>query len=204
MLYVVDLFSIAVFAVSGALMAGRKRMDVFGVMVLAIVTAVGGGSLRDVLLGMRPVWIADPKYIIVCIGASVVTIAGAPMYHLGQRALLIADAFGLAVATVLGVQKALGAQASPLIAVIMGIMTGVAGGMIRDVLCDEIPLVLRKEIYATASLLSGVVFLLLSGLAVGPDAAVCGGIIAGLTLRLAAIRWHLSLPVFTFGDEPAR
>jgi len=197
MLYALDLAGIVVFAISGALVAGRKRMDFFGVVVLAVVTAVGGGTLRDLLLGTRPVfWVADPTSILVAVAAAAGTVAGARLLQRTMTLLLVADAFGLALFTVLGTEKALAYGAPPVIAVMLGMMSGTAGGMVRDVLCGEIPLILRKEIYATAALLSGVSFVLLSRFGAGELPAVFGAVVPGLALRLAAIRWQLSLPVF--------
>lgn len=197
MLHLLDLAGIVVFAISGALVAGRKRMDFFGVMVLAVVTAVGGGTLRDLLLGIRPVfWVADPTPILAAVAAAAVTVGAARLLQRTMTVLLVADAFGLALFTVLGTEKALACGAPPVIAVLLGTMSGTAGGMARDVLCGEIPLILRKEIYATAALVSGASFALLSRAGAGELWAVFGGVAPGLVLRLAAIRWQLGLPVF--------
>jgi uncharacterized membrane protein YeiH len=201
MLSLLDLFGVAVFAASGALMAGRKRMDLFGVVVLAVVTAVGGGTLRDVLLGITPVfWVRDPLPIVVALGAALATVAAARRWRLERPALLVADAFGLALFTVLGAEHALHAGTPAVVALIMGVMSGVAGGIVRDLLCSEVPLILRREIYATAALLGAAVFVGLCWLGVGRPLAITAGMGAGLTLRLAAIRWSFSLPVFSLHD----
>lgn len=199
-IYALDLFGVAVFAVTGSLAAGRKRMDIFGALVVALATALGGGTFRDLILGAHPVfWIADPTYIVVVAAASMLTFAAArrlgPLGSL-NRALQIADAFGLAVFTVIGARKALSLDVAPLISVIMGVMTGVAGGMVRDILSGDIPLVLRAEIYATASLCGAVAFVLLVPALPSERAALIAGAGVTLALRLAAIRWKLSLPVF--------
>ena len=165
-IYALDLFGVAVFAISGSLAAGRKRMDVFGVIVLGLVTALGGGTLRDMLLDSGPVfWVNDPGYILVAGGTSILTFIAVRILSVPGRGLLIFDAFGLAVFTVVGTAKALNVTDSLSVAVIMGIMTGVAGGMFRDVLSAEVPLVLRKEIYATAALCGSLVYLILTRLA---------------------------------------
>jgi len=196
-LYVLDLFGVFVFAVTGALAAGRKRMDLFGVTVLALATALGGGTVRDLVLGVRPVfWVTDPEYVLIGTAAAVFTFVVARLWELPERALLVGDAFGLAVFTVIGAGKALAMDVSPAICVLMGVMTGTVGGMIRDVLSSEIPLILRREIYATASLSGGVVYVVLAG--VWPDAwfNAPAAVAVILALRLAAIHWDLSLPTF--------
>jgi uncharacterized membrane protein YeiH len=190
-----------VFAVSGALLAGQKRLDLFGVMVVALVTAVGGGTLRDVLLGATPVaWVRDPKMVVIAVLAAAAAIPCARRLGRWQGPLLVADACGVALFSVLGARAALLVVASPTIALVMGVVTGVAGGMTRDILCGEMPLIMRQEIYATAALLAACVYVGLVLLGAGGDAPVWLGILAGLALRLAAIRWKLSLPVFTPGE----
>jgi uncharacterized membrane protein YeiH len=197
MIYLLDLFGVAVFAVTGSLAAGRKRLDLFGVVVIALATALGGGSLRDVILGAHPVfWIADPTYVLVAVAASVTTFALARFRRPQSGILLVADAFGLAIFTVIGSQKAASLGVSPVIIVIMGVMTGVVGGMIRDILSGEIPLILRTEIYATASLCGALVFVGLRPLIPNESLTIAIAVVIVLALRLAAIRWRLSLPVF--------
>ena len=153
MMYYLDILGTTIFAVTGSLAAGRKHLDVFGVVVLSLATALGGGTLRDVALGSLPVfWVADPLYIIAAGVASLATFAVARVHRLPEGLLRVADALGLAVFTVIGAERALAAGAPYLVAVLMGMVTGVAGGMIRDLLSGEVPLILRREIYATASL----------------------------------------------------
>lgn len=204
MIYYLDLFGTAVFAVAGALAAGRHRLDLFGVVVVGLVTAVGGGTLRDVILDARPVfWVADLAYLGVGAAAALVTFFWTRLHGLRGGALLVADAFGLAVFTVVGAKKALVLGTSAPVAVTMGLLTGVAGGIARDLLTGEVPLVLRQEIYATASLAGAVLYVCLSGgLAWGPPATVLS---MGVTLavRLAAIRWNLSLPTFLTVEHKA-
>ena len=163
-------------------------------------TAVGGGTLRDLLLGTAPVfWVRDPIYVVVALLAAVAVLVGA---RRGPRPgpLLVADACGLALFSVLGAREALRADAVPTIALVMGVMTGVAGGIMRDVLCGEVPLILRREVYATAALMAAGVFVGLGALGVGGDTPLWLGILAGLGLRLAAIRWGFSLPVFALRE----
>lgn len=203
MLYILDLFGIIVFAITGSLVARRKQLDVFGVAVIAFVTAVGGGTLRDIILGVTPVfWVRDPTYVLFSLIGVILTIILIRFKLLPHRPLLIADAFGLALFTVIGTQSALDVGVSWGIAVIMGVMSGVAGGMIRDVLSDDIPLVLRKEIYATASLCGAGVYVLLSNITI-PIIAISVSIFLTLGLRLTAIWRGWSLPINLIGlNEP--
>jgi uncharacterized membrane protein YeiH len=204
-LYYLDLFGIAVFAATGALAAGRKNLDLFGVLVLALVTAIGGGTLRDMALGATPVfWITDSTYIAVATVAAVLTVLCARHARLPRRLLPVADAVGLATFTVLGTDKALKLGVSEEIAIIMGVMSGVVGGMLRDVLVGEVPLVLRREIYATACIAGAGAFILANRLLADPALASALGAFVVLGLRLAAIHWNLSLPVFAHRDEQGR
>ncbi|MFT5704195.1 MAG: putative membrane protein YeiH [Shewanella sp.] len=197
-LYFFDLCGTAVFALSGALAAGRHRMDPFGVIVLASVTAVGGGSIRDALLGATPVfWIRDPNYIIVILLTVLLTmlVVRRPR-RVPQHTLPIADALGLALFTVIGAEKALSLELGGMIAVVMGLITGVGGGIIRDLLCRQVPMILRTEIYATASILGGVSYSLSLHLGTQDIHALVIAMLVALGIRLAAIKWHLSLPAF--------
>lgn len=196
--YFFDLCGTAVFALSGALSAGRHRMDPFGVIVLASVTAVGGGSIRDALLGTTPVfWIRDPNYIIVILLTVLLTmlIVRRPK-RIPQHTLPVADALGLALFTVIGAEKALSLELGGMIAVVMGLITGVGGGIIRDLLCRQVPMILRTEIYATASILGGVTYSLCLHLGTQDKHALVLAMLVALGIRLAAIKWHLSLPAF--------
>jgi len=197
LLYWLDLFGIVVFALSGALMAGRYKLDPFGVVVLASVTAIGGGTIRDIILDTTVFWVANPIYLYVILVTAVLTIIIIRRPKLiPKRFLLIADAFGLALFAVLGTEKALSLGVPVTVAVIMGTITGVAGGMIRDVLCNVIPMILRQEIYATAAILGGSLFALFQYLGWPEDIALITAIVGALSLRLAAIYWRVSLPAF--------
>ncbi|HET7480170.1 MAG TPA: trimeric intracellular cation channel family protein [Rubrobacteraceae bacterium] len=201
-LHALDFFGVAVFAVSGALSAGRKSMDVFGVIVVALVTAIGGGTIRDVLLDRHPVfWIEDPNYLVVILLAAAATIVYTRFQRPPRLSLLVADAFGLALFTVAGAQIAERAGVPSLIVVIMGAITGAAGGLLRDVLCAEIPMVLRRDIYATASLAGAGAYVLLTAL--GVSAAISGPAAAALIfiLRLISIKWDFNAPAYSLDDE---
>jgi uncharacterized membrane protein YeiH len=195
LLYFLDLFGVTVFAITGSLAAGRKHMDLLGVVVLAIVTAVGGGTIRDLFLGVAPVfWVSAPIYILVALITGIVIFILVRFYKIHEKVLSIADAFGLAVFTVLGTQKALALGTHVGIAVLMGVMTGAVGGVIRDMLSGEIPLILKKEIYATASLCGAITFCGISIALKNQNLAIVTSIIVTLGLRIAAIKWNLSLP----------
>lgn len=197
MLFFLDLFGVAVFAVTGSLAAGRKKLDLFGVVVLALVTALGGGTIRDMVLGIRPVfWIARPVYVIVALGASVLIFILVCFKKPPKELLLVLDAFGLAVFTAIGAQKALDLGSSYVIVIMMGMTTGVVGGMMRDILSGKVPLILRREIYATASLCGAVIFVILSVFWPNSVLNVTISIITTLVVRLVAIKWNLSLPIF--------
>ena len=191
-----DFAGVAVFAVSGALAAARKNLDVLGVVVIATVTAIGGGTIRDLLLDRTVFWIARPTFLWVILGSALATIAYTRRFSPPDRALAVADALGLALFTILGAQIAEGLEHGGVVVVVMGAITGVAGGMLRDVLCAEIPLILRKgQIYATAAIAGVVLYVLLQGV-VDRDAAALAGMGCIAAIRLAAIAWNWTLPVF--------
>lgn len=203
MIYVLQLLGVAVFAASGALSAGRKRMDLLGVVVIAIVTSVGGGTIRDVLLDRHPVfWIAQPAYVVVGVAAALLTIAYARRYRPPHNSLAIADALGLGFFTIGGVQIAEQAGTGGVVAVLMGTITGVAGGAIRDVLSAEIPMVLRKgQLYASAAIVGSTTYLLLGAAGVARPIPTLTGMVVIVALRLAAILWGLELPVVEIRRE---
>jgi len=197
MIYGLDLIGTAIFAITGALAAGRKRMDVFGVVVLGCVTALGGGTLRDVILGNYPVfWVSDTTYLKVAVIVAISTFVLVQRWRLPTIFLIYADAVGLAVFTVIGFQKGLIATHVYSISIVMGVTTGVVGGIIRDVLSAEIPLILRREIYASASLGGGALLALLTYLQLPSFFTVSTAVLTTLVIRLAALHWQLSLPLF--------
>ena len=192
-----DLLGTAVFAVTGALAAGRKRMDVFGVVVLGCVTALGGGTLRDLILGSRPVfWIADTTYLAIPVFIAIGTFVLARRRKLPAIVLMYADAVGLAVFTVIGFQKGFQVTHMYSIAIVMGMTTGVVGGIIRDVLSGEVPLIFRREIYASASLCGGALLALLTHIQLPSPFVVSASILTTLAIRVAALHWNLTLPLF--------
>ena len=197
-LYVLDMLGIAVFAVSGALAAGRKELDLIGVVVLAFVTAIGGGTLRDLLLDRHPIfWLADQWYVIVITGSALLTVAWSRWRAPPEPALLVADALGLALFSVVGAQIAERAGLPPLACIILGTITGCAGGVIRDVLSNELPMLLRQGfLYATCAIAGTATYFLLAWIGVAAAIATLVGMAVVAALRFASIWWRLQLPVF--------
>jgi len=194
-----DLLGVAVFAASGALAAGRKSFDLFGVIVIAAVTAIGGGTLRDVLLGRSPVfWIADASYLWVILLATVATVAWARVRRPPRNSLAIADALGLGFFAIAGAQVAESVGVGGIVTVLMGTMTGVAGGVVRDVLTNDVPMILRRgELYASAAIGGVTLYLAIQELGLARSPAALVGMLTIVALRFAAIFWGLRLPVFT-------
>lgn len=202
--YLLDLIGVAVFAISGALAAGRKGLDLLGVVVIAAVTAVGGGTIRDLLLDRHPIfWIDDPAYVFVIGGAATLTLIYVRRNRPPERALLIADAFGLAIFALLGAQIAEAARLTAINVILMGTITAVAGGVLRDVMSAEVPLILRRDIYATAAIAGITAYLLLHGAGVSHEIARPMGMLLVVALRLLAITRGLRLPVFRLPEEDA-
>ncbi len=201
-LYLLDLFGVAVFAIRGARTASRMCMDLFGVVVVAVITAIGGGTVRDVLLDDRPVfWIEDPTYLIVILAAAAATLLYARFRRPPRASLLVADAFGLAVFTFIGAQTAYSAGVSDLIVVLMGTITGVAGDVMRDVLCAEVPLILRREVYATAAIAGATVYVVLEEIGAGGPIVAVLPVTTVFLLRLTAIRLDLHVPRFDTEED---
>jgi len=199
-----DILGTAVFAISGVILAGKLRMDPFGVLVLGIVTAIGGGTIRDLVLDNGPVfWITDPTDLMVAISTCIVTITLVRQpRRLPRWTLPVLDAIGLAVFVGIGVNKAFASGTGPLIAICMGVLTGVGGGIIRDILAREIPMILRTEVYATACIIGGNLHAISYYYFNLPiDIAMFLGMVTTLAIRLAAIRWHLKLPTFELDDQ---
>jgi len=209
LLYLLDLVGVAVFAISGALAAGRKGLDLLGVVVIAAITGVGGGTLRDLLLDRHPIfWILDPTYVVVILVAALATVVYVRLRPPPGPALLIADALGLALFAIAGAQIAeaqipAGVPLAPIIVVLMGTMTGVAGGVLRDVLTAQVPVILRRDVYASAAIAGILGYLGLKALGMPPTPASLVGMGVVVGLRLLAILKGLRLPVFRLPDEPS-
>lgn len=195
-LYILDLAGTGVFAISGAAAAMKKNLDFFGVLVLAVVTAMGGGTIRDILLGhMPPFYFFDAWYLSIALSVGALTFFLPSIINRFATPVVVFDAVGLGVFTVIGAQKALGANLEFAAVLILAMLTGIGGGLIRDVLRGEAPFVLRKEIYASASLLGAMVYYLAVGnpMMAGWPAMLAAAAIT-TTTRLLAVRFQLNMP----------
>lgn len=197
LLYGIGLAGVAAQAAAGVLEAGRKPFDLFGMVVVALAAALGGGSLRDLLLDRTVFWIADPSYLISAMSAGLAAFALARFVRLPARLFLLPDAIGLALFTVSGTQAALALGAPWLVASLMGVVTGVFGGIVRDVLCNEVPLVFSGDLYATASWAGALLLIALGQFDVSPGWAALAAGTTVLVIRLGAIRYRWSLPVYS-------
>jgi uncharacterized membrane protein YeiH len=202
-LYGLDLTGVAVFAASGALAASRKQMDLVGFLLIATVTGIGGGTIRDLLLGSSPVfWVGAPSYLVLCAAVALLMFGAAPFFESRFRVLLWADAAGLAVFCVIGAETALEAGAPPAVAIVMGVMTATFGGLVRDVLCGEAPLILRREIYATAAAAGATVYVGLHALGLARPLTALAAFLAAFAIRAIGIAFRLSLP--SYRSRPGR
>ncbi|EMQ93853.1 MULTISPECIES: trimeric intracellular cation channel family protein [Xanthomarina] len=195
MFYTIDILGTIAFSISGVLVALNKRMDPFGILIIAFVTAVGGGTLRDVLIGDTPVsWMKNMTYTYVILASTVFAIVFRKKIDYLRTSLLLFDTIGIGLYTVVGVEKGISAGLNPIICVSLGTMSACFGGVIRDILCNEIPVIFRKEIYATACILGGFSYFLIKKLPIDIDLAfVIAGLIV-ILVRLLAIRFKISLP----------
>lgn len=198
--YYLGLVGVGVFAISGALAADRKGTDWVGVICLSSATALGGGTIRDVLLQRNTIfWIANPAYLWVVVAATTLTIIYVRYFKPPTNALLYADAIGLAMFSILGAKIAESVGVAPLIVVLMGVITGVAGGIIRDVLANEVPLIFRagEPIYSVSAAIGIVIYVLLKTNGANTQTSTLVGIVTIAATRFAGIIWKIKLPEFT-------
>lgn len=209
-LHIIYLVAIAAEAASGALMGMRRRMDMFGLSVVGTVTALGGGSIRDMLLGHYPLgWVAHPEYLLFTIGSAVAAAILAQRLYRLKTAFLVMDALGLVAFTVIGCNITAATGAHVVVVILMGMITGVFGGLLRDILCNQVPLVLQRDLYATVSLGTGMLYVGLLHFKVDADMSTAVAICTGFVFRLVAIRFSLTLPVLvadtsTFDHDGSR
>jgi len=201
LLHTIYLIAITAEAMSGAIMGMRRGMDLFGICLLGTVTALGGGTARDVLLGHYPLgWIANPEYLAFTIGAAIVTAVIARHLHHLRMIFLLVDGLGLVAFTVIGCDVAMSMNAHPAIVVVAGLVTGIFGGLMRDVLCTQVPMVLQRELYATVALFAGVLYVGLLWLGVNNELASLAALAAGFLFRVLAMTFRWKLPDFNGKD----
>lgn len=202
MLLIAFYIAITAEAMTAALAAGRRNMDWFGVCLIACVTALGGGTLRDILLDHYPlVWVENPYVLLLVCGAALLTIPLARLVDRLKWPFLLLDALGLVVFTVIGCNIGIESGVHPIIVIVAGMVTGTAGGVLRDVLCNDIPLIFRGELYATVSLVTGIIYFL--GLANGMpfDLMVLVSIAIGFALRVLALVLRWEMPKFVYDQD---
>ncbi|MEZ5822966.1 MAG: trimeric intracellular cation channel family protein [Xanthobacteraceae bacterium] len=201
-LFGLSLVAIAAQAMTAALAAGRRSMDWVGVCLLSCVTALGGGTIRDVLLGHYPlVWVERPWLLGLIVAASLLTIPIARLVHRLNVAFLVLDAIGLVVFTMAGCDVAWQMNASLPIVIVAGMITGCAGGVLRDILCNEVPLLFRSELYASVSVVTGLFYATAFGLKLNAELWTALTFALGISFRLLAIRYKWEMPKFVFDDK---
>jgi uncharacterized membrane protein YeiH len=194
-IYVLDILGTFAFAVSGALVALDKKFDLFGVIIIAFITAVGGGMLRDVLINAHPInWIGDLNYLYTIFTAVIFTFLFKSKIFYLSKTLFLFDTIGISVFTLLGLQKGLSYELHPLVALIMGMISAVFGGVLRDVLTAKVPLIFEKEIYASACLAGGIIYLILRYFIVEEDINFIISAAVVVIIRAIVVRFHLELP----------
>ncbi len=195
MFYTIDILGTVAFAISGALIAMQKKMDPFGILIIAFVTAIGGGTLRDILIGETPVnWMKDITFTYIILASTVLAIVFRSKINYLRTSLFLFDTIGIGLYTVIGVEKGLNAGLNPIVCIALGTISACFGGVIRDILCNEIPIVFRKEVYATACILGGAMYFVLRYFPIPSDFVF---IIAGLIviiIRLLVVKFKISLP----------
>lgn len=199
-----DFIGTMVFAMSGVLTAAEKKLDLFGASVIGVVTAVGGGTTRDLLLGITPVtWLSTPVYLYVIIVGVIIAILFRKVLASLRRTLFLFDTIGIGVFTVIGLEKALNLGVHPAVAVVMGMTTAVVGGVIRDTLNNDLPLIFHREIYATACITGALVYLFLRWLALDPALIQLLTVVVIITIRLLSIYFNWSMPILSMPERKA-
>jgi uncharacterized membrane protein YeiH len=193
--FAIDILGTIAFAISGVLVAMEKKLDLFGVLIIAFVTAVGGGTLRDMLIGNTPViWMRESVYIFTILGTVVFAILFVKQLKYLRKTLFLFDTIGIGLFTMVGIEKGLSAELMPIMCIILGTITASFGGVIRDILCNEIPVIFHKEIYATACILGGASYFLLIQLPIDGAYAYIAAILIIILVRILAVRFHIALP----------
>jgi uncharacterized membrane protein YeiH len=195
MLYIIDILGTIAFAISGVLVAIHKKMDLFGILIIAFVTSVGVGTLRDIMIGNTPVsWMQDITFTYVILVSSILAIIFRGKLNYLRTSLFLFDTIGIGLYTLIGIQKGVDANLHPIICIALGTITASFGGVIRDILCNEIPVIFRKEIYATACILGGITYFLLIELPIKSNIVfIIAGVVV-ITTRLLAVKFKIALP----------
>ena len=198
LLYWVGMAAVAVNALTGVLDSGRKEMDLIGALLVGVATALGGGTIRDLLLDRNVFWVVDQTYLIAALATGLLSFFVARVFEIPPRLFLIPDAVGLALFAIVGTQVALQWHTPWLVASLLGVITGVVGGVLRDVLCNEVPLVfVRGELYASAAWAGALALIGLQELGVSPVVAAWAGMSVVLAIRLAAMTFRITLPTYS-------
>lgn len=193
--FIIDILGTIAFAISGVLVAMDKKLDLFGVFIIAFVTAVGGGTLRDVLIGNTPVgWMREYTYILIILATVILAILCVNQLKYLRRTLFLFDTIGIGLFTMVGIEKGLSANLLPVMCIALGTITACFGGVIRDILCNEIPVIFRKEIYATACILGGFSYFILVLLPIDAAYAYIGAIAVIIITRLLVVKFRIALP----------
>ncbi|EIJ39495.1 MULTISPECIES: trimeric intracellular cation channel family protein [Galbibacter] len=193
--YLIDLLGTVAFAISGVMVAMNKRLDPFGIFIIGFVTALGGGTIRDVLLGISPVtWLINTTYMFVVIGTVILAIIFRSKLKYFNLSLFLFDTIGIGLYTVVGVEKGVAAGLHPIMCIALGTISACFGGVLRDILCNEIPVIFRKEIYATACILGGVSYFILTLFDIKSNIVFAIPIIVVIVVRLLAVKYKLELP----------
>ena len=201
LILLIDILGTIAFAISGVLTALNKRLDPFGILIIAFVTAVGGGTLRDILIDANVAWMRNLTYVYVILGSTIFAVIFRKRLGYIRRSLFLFDTIGIALYTIVGVEKGIAAGFHPIICIALGTMTACFGGVLRDILCNEIPIIFRKEIYATACILGASAYFLLHNTPISEDfiVIISGSIV--IIVRLLAVYFNLSLPSIYRKDE---
>lgn len=191
----IDILGTIAFAISGVLVAMEKKLDLFGVIIIAFVTAIGGGTIRDMLIGNTPVlWMREPTYVIVILSTVVLAILFSKQLRRLRKTLFLFDTIGIGLFTMVGVEKGLSAELLPIMCIALGTITACFGGVIRDILCNEIPVIFRKEVYATACILGALSYFLLRKLPLTEEYAYIAAIAIIIVVRIVVVKFKISLP----------
>lgn len=193
--FVLDMLGTVAFAISGVLVAMEKRLDLFGILIIALVTAIGGGTLRDLLIGNSPVgWMKHTEYLYAILGAVGFAILLRKQLKYLRKSLFLFDTIGIGLYTLIGIEQGLLAGLDPAICIILGTLTACFGGVVRDTLCNEIPVIFRKEIYATACIVGGLLYFALRAIHFPELWSYVAGILSVILIRLLAVRFKIALP----------